>query len=133
MSAKNFEVGVTLFSTRPKVGPWKLHPLTSGRMLVLEERGNPIVLGAKPGDEVSSWVVYEVLMSATMEEEDFVELSLADDMEWKRSVRLFGIRVKDEDLKLFWAVLEAEIEAIRKAQTKAKKKTAQKKRVKTGG
>ena len=38
-------IDVTFFAKRPKVGCYHLHPLTAGRLALLEERGNPLATG----------------------------------------------------------------------------------------
>tara|TARA_R110002110_G_scaffold11801_12_gene56555 strand:+ start:135 stop:536 length:402 start_codon:yes stop_codon:yes gene_type:complete len=119
---------LTMFSERPEVGGRRLEPLTGGRVAVLEERQNPLVMGVKKGGEVSSWKVYEVLMVATMAAEDLAALAMEEGPGWDQAVKLFGIGVPDDELQEFWAVLEAEMEAIRKARVVPKKKA-----VTTGG
>lgn len=116
------ELTITLFDDRPKVGGERLHPLTGGRIAMLEERGNPLIGGVKEGATVSSWAVYEVLMVARLEDEDLVDVAMEDETGWQRAVKGFALQVPDDELREFWQVLEAEIKAIEAAQVEVKKK-----------
>lgn len=112
----------TLFSARPAVGGRKLHPLTGGRLAVLEERGNVIATGAKTGDEVDSFTVYEALLVALLDGEELAELSVLEAKEWKIKVRSFAMGVADAELNQFWGIFNAELDAAKAAQVKPRKK-----------
>lgn len=116
----------TLFATRPKVGKFKLHPMTGGRMAVLEERGNPLALGAETGDEVDPFVVYEALLVAILDGEELAELSLLDADAWKLKVRKWSMDVEDEVLEGFWDVFNGELDAVKEVQTVPRKKPKKK-------
>lgn len=116
------KLAATIFAGRPVVGGRQLHPLSAGRLVVLEERGNPLVRGAEEGAEVSSWVVFEVMLVATLDAEELVGKSMLSDAEWQAEVRRFGLGIDDEELVEFWTILEAELMAIAEARTQPKKK-----------
>jgi len=115
---------LTLFDSRPEVGGERLHPLTGGRVAILEERGNPLVAGLKEGEVVQSWAVYETLMVAALEDEELLDVCVLDDAGWKREVRRYALGVEDGVLSEFWVILEAELRAIRAAQVETVKKKA---------
>jgi len=119
-------LAATLFETRPQVGGRQLHPLTGGRLVILDDRKNPLVKGAREGEEVNAWGVYEVLMVAELDDEALVEVSLEDDDGWAREVRRYALGVSDAELTEFWALMEAEMDAIRKARAVPKKKAVSK-------
>ena len=112
----------TMFSHRPKVGDYRLRPLTGGRMAVLEERGNPLARGAEEGDEVDPFTVYECFFVATLDGEELAELSVLEDEAWKIKLRGWAMEVDDDLLNEFWEVFNGELEAAKGAQTKARKK-----------
>jgi len=115
--------GLALFGRRPKVGGMQLHPLTAGRLSVLEERGNPLIGGMKKGDELAAERVYEVMMVAAMTGDELAELALEEEREWRVAVRKFSFGVSEEALEAFWELTEKEMEAIRKARAVPVKKT----------
>jgi len=119
-------LALTLFDTRPLVGDKPLHPMTGGRIALLEERANPLVIGGQPGAEISSWKLFEVLLVATSTDEELVELSFLEAGEWDRAVRRLGLATTTEELLAFSALLENELVAIQAATPK--KKTAMRKR-----
>lgn len=112
----------TMFSARPEVGGRKLNPLTGGRLAVMEERGNVIATGARPGDDVDSFSVYEAMFICLAGGAELAELSLLDDRDWKLAVRGFAMDVPDDDLNEFWAVFNGELEAAKAAATESAKK-----------
>jgi hypothetical protein len=115
---------MTLFANRPKVGGYELHPLTAGRIALLEEKGNALFSGElKEGETVESYDVFEAFLVSISSGEQLAELS-QDDEEWKISVRAFGFDLEDETLMEFWEVVEAEQKAITQARAVPKKKRA---------
>ena len=115
---------MTLFSNRPKVGEYELHPLTAGRIALLEEKGNALFSGdLKEGETVESYDVFEAFLVSISSGEQLAELS-QDEEEWKISVRAFGFDLEDETLMEFWEVVEAEQKAITQARAVPKKKRA---------
>lgn len=113
---------MTLFDHRPEVGGVMLHPLSGGRIAILEERGNPLAMGVAAGTEVASRSVYEVLMVARLGADELLDLADLDDPGWRRAVRKFSLEVPDDELYEFWMILEAEMEAVRAAVAVPKKK-----------
>lgn len=115
---------LTLFANRPKVGEYQLHPLTAGRIALLEEKGNALFSGSlKEGETVESYDVFEAFLVSVSSGEELAELS-QDDEEWKLSVKAFGFDLDDETLMDFWGVVEAEQKAITEARAVPKKKRA---------
>jgi hypothetical protein len=115
---------MTLFANRPKVGEYELHPLTAGRIALLEEKGNALFSGdLKEGETVESYDVFEAFLVSISSGEQLAELS-QDEEEWKISVRAFGFDLEDETLMEFWEVVEAEQKAITQARAVPKKKRA---------
>ena len=118
-------VDYTFFSKRPKVSGMQLYPLTAGRLIVLEQHGNPLAGAGTDGDS-DPFALYEALMVASCESGDLAELCLLEDHAWKVEVRKFGFEVADQALNEFQTVIEAEIEAIQASQVQPKKKAARK-------
>jgi hypothetical protein len=115
---------MTLFANRPTVGEYQLHPLTAGRIALLEEKGNALFSGElKEGETVESYDVFEAFLVSISSGEQLAELS-QDEEEWKISVRAFGFDLEDETLMEFWEVVEAEQKAITQARAVPKKKRA---------
>lgn len=115
----------TLFANRPKAGGYELQPLTAGRILFLEERGNSLFTGAlKEGDDVSSGDVYEAFFVCVCSGEELAELASGD--EFEKAVKTFQFDLQDEALVDFWNVLEEEQESIQKAKAVPKKKRGRK-------
>ena len=122
---KNKNLVLTLFSKRPKVGEYTLHPLTAGRIALLEDKGNKLFAGSlKEGDSVDSFDVFEAFMVSVSSGEELAELSILSDEEWKISTRAFGFDLEDRTLMDFWDVVEAERKAISSARAVPKKKKA---------
>ena len=95
-SKGNKNLVLTLFGNRPQVGEYELHPLTAGRIALLEEKGNALFSGSlKEGETVESFDVFEAFLVSISSGEELAELS-QDDEEWKRSVRAFGFDLQDE-------------------------------------
>lgn len=101
-----------LFAKRPQVGPHKLNPLGAGRLSILEERGNPLAIGMKEGETMTSYALFEVLMVAVLNSVELVELDDGDDGEWKKAVKVFSMDIDDDMVQDFNKVFEAEIAAI---------------------
>ena len=118
-------VDYTFFSKRPKVNGIQLYPLTAGRLIVLEQRGNPLA-GAADGSDPDPFALYEALLVASSESEDLAEMCMLDDHDWKVAVRKFGFDVPDSSLTDFQKVIEQEMEAIQASQVQPKKKAARK-------
>lgn len=118
-------VDYTFFAKRPDVGKIKLHPLTAGRLIVLEQRGNPLA-GAADDSDPDPFALYEALMVASSDSCDLAELCLLDDHDWKVAVRAFGFDVPDKSLNAFQDVIEAEMKAIQASQVQPKKKAVRK-------
>ncbi len=118
-------VDYTFFAKRPDVGNMKLHPLTAGRLIVLEQRGNPLA-GAVTDEEPDPFALYEALMVASADSSELAELCLLDDHDWKVAVRAFGFDVPDKSLNAFQDVIEAEMESIQASQVQPKKKAVRK-------
>lgn len=115
-----------LFSERPKVGQWEMKPLTAGRIVMLEERGNPLLGKLKAGDEVRSEWVFELLMVCAMDPRELARLSRSGDEEWRDEVGVFGMDVTEAELTEIWEIVEAEFSAIEKVKAEPKKKAARK-------
>jgi hypothetical protein len=113
----------TFFSKRPKISGVQLYPLTAGRLIVLEQRGNPLA-GAGTDDNPDPFALYEALMVASSDSEQLAEMCLLDDHDWKKEVRKFGFDVPDVVLTDFQKVIEDEMDAIKQSQVKPKKKAA---------
>lgn len=120
-------VDYTFFSKRPKVAGMQLYPLTAGRLIVLEQHGNPLAGSGTDGDP-DPFALYEALMVAACDSGELAELCMLDDHAWKVEVRRFGFEVADQALNEFQAVIEAEIEAIQASQVQPKKKAVRKPR-----
>ena len=120
-------VNYTFFKKRPKVGNMQLYPLTAGRLIVLEQHGNPLA-GAGTGDEPDPFALYEALMVASSDAEQLAELCMLEDRDWQLEVRRFGFEIADECLNDFQEVIEVEMKAIQAAQVQPKKKVARKRR-----
>ena len=118
-------VKYTFFKKRLKVGSLQLYPLTAGRLIVLEQRGNPLA-GGGAGDEPDPFSLYEALLVASSDAHELADLCMLDDDEWQRAVRAFGFDLPDEVINSFQEVIEAEMEAIQKSMTQPKKKAARK-------
>ena len=74
---KNKNLVLTLFSKRPKVGEYTLHPLTAGRIALLEDKGNKLFAGTlKEGDSVDSFDVFEAFMVSVSSGEELAELGV---------------------------------------------------------
>ena len=132
MSKKSSKlIGHTFFSKKPKVGDYQLQPINAGRMVILEEKGNPLAVGEE--GEVNNWAVYEAFMVATMESGDLLDSSLMDADAWSYKVRAFGLDVSDDDLNAFWNVFQAEMEEINKSKVKEVAGKTGGKRVNRGG
>lgn len=122
---KNKNLVLTLFSKRPKVGEYTLHPLTAGRIALLEDKGNKLFAGSlKEGDSVDSFDVFEAFMVSVSSGEELAELSILSEEEWKIATRAFGFDLEDQTLMDFWDVVEAERKAISAARAVPKKKRA---------
>ena len=119
-------VNYTFFKKRPKVGGLQLYPLTAGRLIVLEQRGNPLAGTVADGD-ADPFALYEALMVASSDAEALAEMCMLENHEWDVEVRKFGFDLPDEDLNAFQAVIEAEMKAIQAAQVQPKKKRAARK------
>lgn len=118
-------IGYTFFRKRPKLGPYQLYPLTAGRLIVLEQRGNPLA-GAGSEEDPDPFALYEALLVSSSDPAALAELSLLEDDDWKREVRTFGFELEDEILGQFQQVIETEMEEIQKSMTQPKKKAAKK-------
>lgn len=118
-------VDYTFFSKRPKVSGMQLYPLTAGRLIVLEQRGNPLA-GAATGEDPDPFALYEALLVASSDSENLAEMCLLDDHDWKVAVRKFGFDVPDATLNDFQKVIEAEMDSIQASQVQPKKKAARK-------
>jgi len=106
----------TLFSSRPEIGGRQVYPLTAGRLLVLEEMGNP--LGTGDGENVQAMSIYEAFLVAITPGPELEELT-RDAVAWKRTVRRFSLETPDEDLNAFWFVFEGELKAAADKMTEA--------------
>ena len=115
----------TLFSSRPAVGEYQLEPLTAGRILLLEKKGNALFGDLKAGDEVESYHVMEAFFVCKSTGDELADL-MEDEDEWKRAVRSFAFDCPDEALLKFWEVIEEEKAAIAEAKAVPKKKRARK-------
>ena len=111
----------TLFKARPKVGAFQLHPLTAGRVLVLEELGNP--LGTGSDIEIDSRAVYEAFLVAILPGEE-LEAAVQDEDAWLRRVRVLSLEMSDDDLNAFWEIIQAELQAAAGKMTEAVEKPA---------
>lgn len=105
----------TLFKKRPKVGGYQLHPLSAGRLLILEELGNPLGTG-EVQDEVDQMSVYEAFMVASMDADELAD-AVADEAAWKRQVRVFSLDLADDDLNKFWEIMQDELSEAAKKMT----------------
>lgn len=114
-------VKYTFFDTRPKVGELQLYPLTAGRLIVLEQRGNPLA-GVGVDDEPDPFALYEALLVASMASEELAEMCQLEERDWKIEVNKFAFDLSDDVINSFQEVIEAEMDAIQSAQTKPKKK-----------
>jgi len=97
----------TLFRSRPKIAGNELHPLTAGRVLVLEELGNPLGTGSD-GVDIDPRAVYEAFLVCLLDSSE-LEAAVQDDEDWKRRVRIFSLDTPDEDLNAFWGILQSEL------------------------
>ena len=120
-------VQYTFFKARPKVGNLQLYPLSAGRLIVLEQKGNPLA-GASSGDEADPFALYEALLVASSDAETLAEMCLLEDREWQLEVRKFGFDLEDECLNKFQQVIETEMDAIQKSMVVPKKKAVARKR-----
>jgi len=121
-------VNYTFFKTRPKCGEFKLYPLTAGRLIILEERGN--VLATKRSEEnadVPVMTMYEALMVASTDSEALAEVSLLEDHDWQLEVRKFSFDCSDEAVGDFEGIFMKEMEAVQKKMVKPIKKRPGKK------
>lgn len=125
-------VSYTFFKNRPTVGEFQLFPLTGGRLIILEERGNPLALEDVSESEVDPFALYEALLVASCDGETLAEVSLCNDLDWKLEVRKFGLDCSDEAINDFEQVIKKEMEAIQKAAVKSAKKKAARKVGKPG-
>lgn len=115
---------LTLFGNRPKVGEYQLHPLTAGRIALLEEKGNSLFSGSlKEGETVESFDVFEAFLVSISSGAELAELT-QDEEEWDKEVKAFGFDLDDSTLMEFWQVVEAEQKAISQARAVPKKKRA---------
>jgi len=122
MSAKKKGLELMLFESRPKVGNYQLFPMTAGRMVVLEDVGNPLIGALKEGDEVPKEAVFELLMVATMEPVALARLSREGPEAWQDAVDLFGMELPNSVLEEIWGLVQKEFAAIQKARAVPKKK-----------
>jgi hypothetical protein len=123
MSEKK-RVPMMLFESRPKFCGQRLHPLTAGRIVILEERENPIVMGAKKGDTVNQDDLFEMLLVVAMDDRELAEFVVdADDREWKVKAKEISMGLTPEDVGEFWELIEAEKAEIEAARASPKKKT----------
>ena len=111
-------IDVTFFAGRPKVGAYKLNPLTAGRIAVLEERGNPLATGDEGAEKENRFAIYEAMMVAVMDGPELAELSMEAEFEWQRAVRAFSMDCSNDDLNKFWQICEKEILAASGSQVK---------------
>lgn len=100
----------TFFSKRPQVGQYQLHPLSVGRLAVLEERGNPLATGDGGGQE-DRFSIQEALLVASSSGDDLAEWSLEDEPAWKLRVRRFAMDISNDDLNEFWEISMKELKA----------------------
>jgi|TARA_R110002167_G_scaffold82978_1_gene226010 hypothetical protein len=121
---KRMAAASMLFESRPKVGGKKLYPLTAGRMVILEERKNPLVGSMTKGEEVSGQAVFELMMVCALEPRELAKIARLEAGDWDEEVSVFGMEVAQGDLIDFWNVVEAEFEAMRSARAVPKKKRA---------
>ena len=123
-----------LFYRRPQVGPYKLWPMAVGRLAILEEKKNPIVVGAEAGQDVPSFAMLEIIMAAALDEDDLIDRSLLSESEWNRSVKSFSMGITNEMLLDFNEIFAAEMKRIEAAKVEPieeqKKSPGKKARVK---
>ena len=121
-------VNYTFFKARPKVGELQLYPLSAGRLIVLEQRGNPLAGSGTGDDEPDPFALYEALLVASSDSGELAELCMLDEREWNVEVRKFGFDLPDDCINEFHAVIETEMDAIQKSMVVPKKKAARKPR-----
>lgn len=103
----------TFFEKRPTIGQWKFYPLYNGRIKILMDRKNAQFcedIELTPANELHS--IYEVLMVASMSEEELVESSIVDDDEWKKLVVKFSLKLTDDELRQATSLIQKELELI---------------------
>jgi hypothetical protein len=129
MSKEKSSVSFTIFGDRPMVGDLQLFPLSAGRVVFLQERGNPLLLdGLAEDDYVPPAKVWELLFVATRTGAELAEVDELEDDEWKRVVKGFGYDLSDEVLSDCWELFERETKALLEAQAAPKKKRMRKKK-----
>ena len=99
----------TLFDTRPTLGKKKLHPLTGGRLKLLEEIGNPIGTG-DIGEEVDITHIYEAYFVAISSEDDLYEAITHEDGISGKSRRL-SLSLSNDTMNEFWGLFQDELQA----------------------
>lgn len=113
-----------LFESRPKFCGERLYPLSAGRIVILEERENPIVLGQKAGDTVTQDSLFELLLVVSMDDRELSEFVVdADEREWKVKAKEISMGLTPEDVGEFWELIEAEKAEIEAARATPKKKS----------
>jgi hypothetical protein len=86
-TGKNLRV---LFVDRPRLGPFRLFPLTAGRVAILEDKGNSLAVGSKSG-EVSSFELFEAMMVCLLDRDELAEKAVLEEVPWKIEVRRFQL------------------------------------------
>lgn len=130
MSRKEQQASAFLVDA-PDIGGHVIHPLASGRLSILERRGNRFIKGTGNQNEMDA--AAEVFFVVTREPADLVAMRRLDSDDWRDHVEAFALELSPGDLDEFGKYLESEMSDIDAGATKpGKTKRAERERSQTG-